>query len=127
MTKGRDRGSAPGKDASECKSWRWLRDKIADLFQVLCCRLFPNAPPEVKWEVGRSHPNLGIDLYRAEKPFRAEIKAACFYFVSVVSTLATFKKTTRRFQTGIAGKEFCAKAPIQRAQISTSSSRGETR
>jgi hypothetical protein len=30
----------------------------------------------VKWEVRRSPPNLGIDLYRAEKPFRVEIEAA---------------------------------------------------
>ena len=76
MRMGRDRESALGEGASECKSWRWLRDEIADLFQVPCFRLFPKAPPNVKWEVRRSGPNLGIDFYRAEKPFRVEIEAA---------------------------------------------------
>jgi hypothetical protein len=73
---GRDGGSALGEGARECKSWRWLLDKIADLFQVPCCRLFPEASPKVKWEVRISPPNFGIDLYRAEKPFRVEIEAA---------------------------------------------------
>jgi hypothetical protein len=73
---GRDRESAPGEGASECKSWSWLLDKIGDLFQVPCYRLFPEPPPKVKWEVRKSPPNLGIDLYRVEKPFRAEIEAA---------------------------------------------------
>src|SRR4030095_4492049 len=76
MTMGRDQRSAPGEGASECKSWRWLLDKITDLFQVPCCRLFPEAPPKVKWEVRRSTPYFEIDLYRAEKPFRVEIEAA---------------------------------------------------
>src|SRR5262245_21123089 len=75
MTMGRDRGSAQGGEASECKSWIWLTDKILDLFQVPYCRLFPEAPPKLKWEVHTSPLNITIGLYRAEKPFRVEIEA----------------------------------------------------
>src|SRR5262245_43612500 len=76
MKMGRDRGSALDEDASECNSWRWLLDKIEDLFHLPGGRLFPEAPPKAKWRAGRSPPNLGIDLYRAEKPFRVEIETA---------------------------------------------------